>query len=77
MNAESQSQNLKILYSHMPDNLKKGSIAKKALKYKFDRVQGKLIDERDRQWILRIFYCLKLQDNYLNANDDDLKALVP
>lgn len=63
-------------YSHIPRNLRRGIFQNKARGFEFDRVQGKLIDQRDRHWVLRVYYMLKSQDVYVDEPDNDLRNLV-
>ena len=42
-------------------NLQMGIYLKKAEKFKFERVQGKRLENNDRQWILRLYYWMKCQ----------------
>jgi hypothetical protein len=57
-------------------NLIKGTLKKKALKFQFKRGQGQFIDQRDRQWILRTYYVLKMHNNFVDEQDDVIKNLI-
>lgn len=57
-------------------NLQKGINVKVALKYAFERESGKLVDNKDRAWILRLFYWLKCQNEYIEMTDWNLMNMV-
>jgi len=64
------------LYATMPRNLQKGIFKQKSQKYAFDRKNGKMVDNRDRQWILRLYYCMKQEDHYLNLDDSEVLTQI-
>src|SRR4051812_23005413 len=63
-------------YPSMPNNLKKAIYQKKASSYQFTRGKGTKIEERDRQWILRLYYCLKGYDKFLDSLDSEIIEFI-
>src|SRR5262245_2818758 len=57
-------------------NLKRGHSPQVTDKFKFKRTQGKLIDSRDRHWILRLYHWLKDQPQYQAYSKTKLITLV-
>ena len=72
----STSRKLTKAFGNMPFNLRRGTLAKKALKFKSTRGHGQFIDERDRQWTLRAYYVLKMSDHFIDKDDEAVVDLV-
>jgi len=53
-------------------NLQIGLYLKKAEKFKFERIQGKRLENNDRQWILRLYYWMKTQNLFSGLSETKL-----
>ena len=76
MEFETTQQNRSISRDKSMKNLALGRSITQAAKFEFKRGRGQMIEQKDRHWILRLFYWFRSQNLYSNMSDFEVRKMI-